>query len=239
MQQLQPSYKFYATLLDAYQWYRVSESDNAAAELIDKINRVRTMDAEAIQRMNRGTALNNLVDLAIESGVVIDSYEIDGVHYSFPESLVLHLAEKLHGSIIQYRANLSIIHNGKVVELYGYTDYVLTDSVIDLKTTASYELGEYANSMQRHLYPIALIANGNQINRFEFIAVEIKSGYHNVYSESYPVDDAESMAVVRDCISGLIEFIEANRYLITDRKIFGLDELTTIHDNGVIVFDSV
>jgi len=52
-------YKFYATLLDSYQWYLDSEDDNSFQEFIDKINRV-PFTSEAAER---GTAFNKLVDL--------------------------------------------------------------------------------------------------------------------------------------------------------------------------------
>lgn len=226
MQQYQPDYKIYATLLDAYQWYRVSESDAAAQELIDKINRVRTTDVEAVARMNRGTALNQLVDMAVENGFdkVQTSIMIDGVEYSFPEDLIEHLALRLAGAITQYQCKMRIVvSGGKLVELYGYLDYLHTDKVIDLKATSSYDIGKYKDSMQRHLYPLCLIYDGHNVESFEFIAVEIKSAGCNVFSESYPLDMNESMAVICEAVAGLIEFVEAKRDQITDTKIFGID----------------
>lgn len=223
-QQYRPDYKIYATLLDAYQWYRVSESEAASQELIDKINRVRTTDVEAIARMNRGTALNQLVDMAVERefDAVQSSVMIEGVEYSFEPDMIEYLASQFAGAITQHQCKMRIVAGpGKLVELYGYLDYLKADTVIDLKTTSSYNIGKYKDSMQRHLYPCCLIAEGIDVACFEFVSVEFKGKGSNVFSEQYPVDLDESTAIIREAVEGLIEFIEANRHLITDAKIFG------------------
>jgi hypothetical protein len=49
-----PKYRFYATLLDAFVWYQVSESDTAEQDLINKINRVPVTDEKSLERMNKG-----------------------------------------------------------------------------------------------------------------------------------------------------------------------------------------
>ena len=222
---MQTRYKFYATLLDAYQWYRVSERENAKQELIDKINRVPVTDIESIQRMNRGSALNNLIDDIVMLGEILtDSVELNGVTYQFPVKLLSDLADIFEGSTAQYFADMSISSaNGSIVDLYGYTDFIKLDTVFDLKTTNSYELGKYKDSMQRHVYPLALMSKGIEINTFEFTCAEIKGKEWNIYRESYQVDMNESMAIIRECVEGLIQFVDSNRDSITDKKIIQLN----------------
>jgi len=175
--------------------------------------------------MDRGTALNNIVDDIVLLGEILtDSVEFNGVTYQFPVQLLSDLADVFEGSTAQYFADMSISStNGSVVDLYGYTDFIKLDTVFDLKTTNSYELGKYKDSMQRHVYPLALISKGIEINTFEFTCAEIKGKEWNIYREAYPVDMNESMAIIRECVEGLIQFVDSNRDSITDKKIIQLN----------------
>jgi len=92
---------------------------------------------------------------------------------------------------------------------------------IDLKTTSQYDLGKYVNGMQRHVYNVSLADEGIKTEEFEFLVTDFKS----VYSETYNVDYNESKLIVVDCCEILIEFIEANKHLITDTKIYQLEQV--------------
>lgn len=208
MQNNQPKYKFYATLLDAYKWYQVSESDTAEQEFIDKINRVPFYSEAA----EKGTAFNEVIDAFID-GKGLVSYN-NG--FEFNETLIGTIGYALQGSISQIHTSTFINTNYGLVELYGYIDYINQDKAIDLKTTKNYDLGKYKNSMQRHLYPVSLIDNGNEINQFEFLVTDFK----DVYSEVYNIDYKESKAILIETCIGMIQFLEAKKNLITDMKVF-------------------
>ena len=238
--QSQPQYKFYATLLDSFLWYKRSESEFAEQEFINRINRVQETDAEKIWTMGRGTALNNLIDSIILNGydklgedvTIFDSYD-------FPTYLVNTLVDTLTGSACQIYTSITIKVNGVDVLLYGYIDYILLNKCIDLKTTKEYALGKYKDSMQMHLYPVCLANKNIDVDTFEFVAVEFSSRGANIYSESYPVNIAQSTSHLISVCEELIAFIEAKKHLITDVKIFGLDETTnyiaTPIDEGMII----
>lgn len=213
-------YNFYATLLDAFCWYQQSESENAEKEFIDKINRVPVTDEKALERMNKGTAMNDLVDK------LILGKEVEPVGYDFSADVVTGLAEYLIGSVSQYCVSTTLNIGGNQVVLYGYMDYIKENRAIDLKTTSSYELGKYAGSMQRHIYPICLYNEEIFIDEFEFVVTD----FTNIYKEPYKVNIMESYAVIQSKCLELIEFIEAKKHLITDKKIFGLESetLTTV-----------
>lgn len=217
MQYPQPKYKFYATLLDAFNWYQVSECENAEQELLDKINRVPVTDPKALERMNRGTALNNLIDTMIRRGFVIHDETIVYDGFEFKANIVNDIAKKLRGSVIQYYAETMIHCDGVNVLVYGYIDYILHNKVIDLKTTSNYDLGKYKDSMQMHLYPIALFNKANVIfEEFEFLVVDDE----NIYSETYPISLIDSNTRLTVVCNQLIKFIESKKHLITDKKIF-------------------
>jgi len=204
-----PKYRFYATLLDAFVWYQVSESDTAEQDLINKINRVTITDEKSLERMNKGTELNNLIDMAlIDSTVQQDTFD---------KNIVSELSEYLIGSVAQYRTESILDCDGIFVLVYGVSDYIKENKCIDLKTTSAYDLGKYKDSMQRHLYPVCLNKEGIFVDEFEFLVTDFKS----VFKEPYKVDLVESEKILTSCCSALIEFIESKKHLITDEKIFG------------------
>lgn len=206
---MKPQYRFYATLLDAFAWYQQSESDNAEQEFIDKINRVPVTDEKALERMNKGTSMNNIIDTILSSGVAYTGNE-------FSKDVVDEISQYLHGSVAQYRTETMIRANGCDVLLYGVLDYLKENRCIDLKTTSTYDLGKYKDSMQRHLYPVSLFNEGATVEAFEFVVTDFKG----VFKESYPVDLIESNAILATQCAMLIDFVESRRHLITDTKIF-------------------
>lgn len=211
--QPKPDYKFYATLLDAFTWYQASEGENAEQEFLDKINRVPVTDPKALERMNRGTAMNDVID-AMLAGVGDEA-----VTHSFDVGVVTEIALYLIGSTPQHYTETTIEVDGKFVTLYGYIDYVRESKCIDLKTTSSYDLGKYKGSMQRHLYPFSLSKEGVMVDEFEFLVTDFTS----VFKEPYKVDLAESESALKNICAQLISFIESKRQLITDKKIFGIE----------------
>lgn len=204
-----PKYRFYATLLDAFVWYQVSESDTAEQDLINKINRIPITDEKALERMNKGTEFNNLIDIAITD----PSIQQD----TFDKNIVSELSNYLIGSVAQYRTETILDCNGTLVLVYGVSDYIKENKCIDLKTTSAYDLGKYKDSMQRHLYPVCLNSEGVFVDEFEFLVTDFKS----VFKEPYKVDLVESEKELISCCSALIEFVESKKHLITDEKIFG------------------
>jgi len=216
----QPKYKFYATLLDAFKWYQASEKEDAEQEFLNKINRVEITDHEAIQRMGKGTALNDLLDSMVSKEIdSFDSFYIQN-GFSFSGEVVEALYNTLRGSVPQTYIETDINVNGSNVLIYGYIDYINFDIVTDLKGTSSYDLGKYRNGMQRHIYPYALSKeNVFHPSVFEFVVTD----YTNVFRERYEVDLISSeLEIVQTCAE-LIEFVEAKKHLITDLKIFGLE----------------
>lgn len=212
-QQPKPDFKIYATLLDAFTWYQASESENAEKEFIDKINRVPITDPKALERMNKGTAFNDVIDSMLASVGGIDG----AVTHSFDALVVSEIALYLIGSTPQHYTETLIKVGDSLVLLYGYIDYVREAKCIDLKTTSSYDLGKYKGSMQRHLYPVSLANEGVIVDEFEFLVTD----FNSVFKEPYAVDLVESNAILSTQCALLIEFLNAKKHLITDKKIFG------------------
>ena len=117
-------------------------------------------------------------------------------------------------------------------ELYGFIDELRKDIVYDIKSTLKYEFGKYAHGWQRHVYPYCLIASGQMesIKAFEFTAYALKGGTSRTplisgtqYPEYYTYNHEQTVKLLTAHVEHFIEFLEANRESITDKKIFGLE----------------
>jgi len=204
--------------------------------LIDRINRV-PFDSEAA---DQGTAFNEIVDCIIlkskSDRMEVESIKQDSMivafkatfnerEYIFPAELCFEFANYYKGAIPQVRVESTIETKYGVVLLYGYIDELMPLAVCDLKTTKSYTVGDFKNHWQHIVYPYCLNQNGNSVFDFEYnIAVinRLKSGAvnyttHTEYYAFNPVTDTQRLT---KHVEGLIEFLEANRELITDKKIF-------------------
>ena len=246
------AYKFYATLLDAFQNYVDSDvvydkywgwSENPPhtpeefhelqfQELINRINRV-PFDSEAA---DKGTAFNEVVDCMIENRnsdkVKIVKVELNGIiiginalynnrEFYFDINLLREFANYYKGALTQQYVE-AVIHTSKGdVLIYGYIDELLPTSVHDIKTTSQYYVGKFKSHSQHLVYPYCLIQSGNDVRTFEYnVGVIGKVGY-STYTETYVFDPERDIPILTQRVEDLIQFVEDNRDLITDTKIFG------------------
>lgn len=208
-------YKFYATLLDAYQWYLNSEQDEAFQDFINKINRV-PFQSEAAEK---GTAFNELVDADKSlKGVTVEKETVKYKGFDFKRGLLNEFIGYFKSAIPQVFISSQLETNKGLVELYGYADKVLQDTCFDIKTTSKYEFPKFINNWQHKVYPYCFNCNGIFIDRFEYTVTD----FNNIYKESYVWNPVKDLRGLMSICESLIDFIELHRELITDRKIFGL-----------------
>lgn len=240
----QLKYKLYATLLDAFQNYLDSEKlwnqfygfsddpkisldeyeEKSFKELIDKINRV-PFDSEAA---DKGTAFNEVVDCIIENRksdkmeISVQDMNIHVLykerHFDFPILLCKEFAGYFKGALTQKNVEAKLPTMYGDVLLYGYIDELMPLSVHDIKTTGQYSAFKFRDHFQHLVYPYCLIQNGNDIRIFEYNVTDFK----NTYTESYTFVPERDIPILTNHVERLIEFLESNRDLITDRKIYGL-----------------
>lgn len=103
-----------------------------------------------------------------------------------------------------------------LVDLYGYADELMPFSCHDIKTTKNYHAGNYKNHWQHIVYPFCLREMGMDINHFEYNITNFKE----TFSEVYVFDPSRDIPKLRDICEHFIQFIEANRGVITDEKVF-------------------
>lgn len=232
-QHKQPSYRFYATLLDSFQWYLDSNSDTAFQELIDKLNRV-PFESEATIR---GKAFNDLVD-AINSCDISpnpdDEFTLFATVY-IPTKIAIEVANEVKGGISQVRASALLETVSGTVELYGDIDSVLPAcTLVDIKTTKKYEFPKYLKAWQHILYCYCMKDKTGNDYSFHYLITD----FSELYVESYEYNESKSLSELKSICSGLIDFIEEHRDLITDEKLFANPNTTTpiiCHKEGDLI----
>ena len=249
MQQLK--YKFYATILDSFWGYLNSDvvwekywgwSENPPhtpeqfhelqfQELIDRINR-KPFDSEAA---DKGTAFNELVDALIENrkpnkmnverNAENTCYTVvyNDRTFVFPISLCREFANYYKGALTQQRVEAILPTAYGNVLVYGVIDELMSASVHDIKTTGSYTVGKFKDHHQHLVYPYALMKNGSDVRTFEYNIVEFNKGGFVVdtYTETYVFNPERDIPILTHHCEEFIRFLEENRELITDKKIFG------------------
>lgn len=106
-------------------------------------------------------------------------------------------------------------HFGKI-DLYGYADELLPFACHDIKTTKNYHAGNFREHWQHIVYPYCLHCMGMDINHFEYNVTNFKE----TFTETYVYDEARDVPKLRDVCERFIQFIEHNRDVITDDKVF-------------------
>lgn len=201
--------------------------------LIDTINRV-PFDSEAA---DKGTAFNEVIDCMIENRnseivkverLFSDTAEgrqtVTGLRatynnrqFDFPISICREFANYYKGSLTQQREE-AILHTcfGDVL-VYGVIDELMPMSVHDIKTTGSYYVGKFKDHWQHIVYPYCLMQNGSDVRLFEYNITDFK----NTYTETYTFVPERDIPILANHCEDFIRFLNDNRDLITDKKIFG------------------
>lgn len=203
--------------------------------LINRINRV-PMKWEDSEAADKGTAFNEVVDCLIENrksdrmelksdketGLITANY--NKRTFIFPIPLIRELAEYFKGAMTQVYTEGRLNTKYGYVILYGFIDELLPMSVHDIKTTSKYKVGKYRNNWQHIVYPWCLRMEGNNISDFEYNVVTLNANSYSTFKEYYRFDQFTDTDRLIAHVERFIEFIEANKHLITDTKIFNQHE---------------
>jgi hypothetical protein len=111
----------------------------------------------------------------------------------------------------------AVIDYKKPVLLYGYADYIYTDTIKDLKYTGKYSFPKYHKGTQHATYLMLGQKLGFNSIYFQYVICDLK----NIYLEDYILNDFAKDSL-EETVHSFIDFIEENREFITDKKVFGL-----------------
>ncbi len=221
--------------------------------LIDAVNRVPFQSEaadkgtafneiiDAIIRLNQSAETGEAIDLAkLEShnkNVVIGyaggciSGTINGATFEYETDFCLDYAAKFGDAMSQIYTEAVIDTSYGDVLLYGYIDEWDKDKIIDIKTTSNYSFPKYENAWQKSLYPYCITENGGNVKSFIYSVVVWKGQTKarpfitgTVYPEEYTYIHEEEKNKLRSFIEDFIRWLDSHKDVITDKKIFALDE---------------
>lgn len=143
--------------------------------------------------------------------------------FTFPISLCREFANYFKGALTQQRVEAVLPTAFGDVLVYGFIDELMPTTVHDIKTTGSYTFGKFKDHHQHLVYPYALMQNGSDVRTFEYNIVEFNKGGYVVdtYTETYVFKPERDIPILTNYCEEFIRFLEENRDLITDTKIFG------------------
>ena len=143
--------------------------------------------------------------------------------FEFNIDLCREFADYFKGALTQQFVSAILPTAYGDVEVYGFIDGLKPLSVHDIKTTGSYQVGKFKNHSQHLVYPYCLLKDGSNVRLFEYNVAEIsKYGKYETFTESYTFVPERDIPILTERCESLIRFIEENRDLITDKKIFNL-----------------
>lgn len=219
----------------------------AFQDLIDKINRVpkdlikadigtvfnELVDCLILGRKSEKVEVEKLYD---EAGNVTSlKANYNGRSFVYPLDFVRLFAGNYKGAIPQMLVEGVLPTRRGDVRLYGYLDELMPLSVHDIKTTGSYEVGKFKDHSQHLVYPYCLRQMGYMgVDLFSYDVAEISTNITKqnpepsevvvklkaTYSEEYLFTPERDIPILEGKVVELIDFIEANRHLITNPKIF-------------------
>ena len=192
------------------------------------VNGQEMMDAVATQELKK-----KCFEEFAKIGVPFIYAALDGFEFFFDKDFCIEAAEYFKNCICQYYTKGQLETSKGIVELHGYIDYLRQDRLFDAKTTKQYAFGNYQKKWQRYTYPFTLIESGmmNEVNSFEFTIYLLKGGSSRTplitgtqYKEVYTYDHEQSRQMLTQQCERVIEFLEENRSLITNDRIFGKEQ---------------
>ena len=202
--------------------------------LINRINRV-PMKWEDSEAADKGTAFNEAVDCLIagrksekmilksnqDSNIITADY--NKRTFIFSLSLVREFAQYYHGAISNVFTEGILSTKYGDVSLYGYIDELMPLSIHDIKTTGKYKAGKFRNNWQHVVYPFCLNQQGNPVTDFEYNVAMLSSGTgYSTFTEYYRYNPEKDINRLQIVVESFIDFLELNRNLIYDKKIFNL-----------------
>lgn len=211
---------------EQFHWLQVEQ-------FIDGLNRVDGVPSEAA---SRGTAFNELIDAFVEwrapkmvtttnkddSGRAVSvTAEVDGFTFTFPLDLLKDYGKRYERAVCQYLTKGTMHTRHGIVQLYGYIDELMSDRIVDIKTTGRYEFPKFANNAQHLVYPYCLRQEGMKLDIFDYdIVVFSKYGAIEQYTERYIWEDSNEQRL-REWVEDLCDWLTRYAPLIQNPALFG------------------
>jgi hypothetical protein len=195
-------YHIYPTLLNTYSIFTEKVKDKSGELLVNFEQLIASINREA-QPISDPQQTGVNFENAVITGKGADAFPeriLDEVRALLPQKFKTQVLTKF------------IVRN---VEIYGYVDVLGDGRAIDIKTTISYQSGKYSDNFQ-NLYLLGLKNKG--VSQLDYLVTD----FEKVYVESYHLRTYNFNPLL-DKIEAFTRFLELNKSLINNRKIFGED----------------
>lgn len=204
-------YNVYPTLLDSFYW---AKRLGKWQELIDKINRVKSVDFP--DAVLKGMAFESVVNNCLNK-VYNQKLEIGGKliyrkeRFDFDSTLVDRVVYKLQNNTGMQKYIEGVVETSMgAVKCYGFVDFCYDDFYIDLKTTGTYKKDKYQINAQHKCYP--LIGGKKSLTY-------LITDFNNIYQEPYLFTSEMKEKFIFE-LTEFLEWLNQNKNQITDSKIF-------------------
>lgn len=211
-----------------------ADRGTAFNEVIDCLVEYRKSDVMQIERVYKVEVIGQVdncdsgerwADVEPTNEVIALKATYNNREFTFPISLCREFADYFKGALTQQRVEAILPTFYGDVLVYGLIDELMPTTVHDIKTTGSYTVGKFKDHHQHLVYPYALMQNGSDVRTFEYNIVEFNKGGYVVdtYTETYVFNPERDIPILTNHCEEFIRFLEENRELITDKKIFGYE----------------
>ena len=251
-------YRITASQLNSFDWFLKDEKESAEQDLLDTINRVPKdyakadkKEREKIEKMAKGKCFEYVINqFLLDNNIIAKLNANTGacprVKVDFSENNVcfnfdfdVDLVVRMHNLLVHQKVHsLQVfiskyitLASNKLIELYGYVDYLTPLTIIDLKTTSDYNFPKYLTNWQTYVYGYIL---ADRIGSVDFIATDFEHIYHEIYNIEH-INYYEYK--LKNFLQLFIEWLEKNKNKITDKKIFGLENDITRSPEAIITVD--
>jgi hypothetical protein len=140
--------------------------------------------------------------------------------FEFPINICREFANYFKGAISQVYTEAVLPTKYGNVLLYGFIDELMPDCAHDIKLTGKYKAYKFRHGWQHLVYTYCLNKSGSDIRQFEYNIAVLNGTKAESYTEYYNYSEDRDIPVLIDVTERFIEFLESNRNLITDKKIF-------------------
>ena len=140
--------------------------------------------------------------------------------FFFPIGVCREFANYYKGAVTQKYVEGILSTSFGDVKLYGFIDELMPLSVHDIKTASQYSVGKYKRNSQHLVYPFCLMQMGNDVRTFEYNVAVIGKYNYETFTESYEFNPERDIPILQQRCEDFIRFVNENRELITDKKIF-------------------
>lgn len=131
------------SLLSSFAYYLTYDGEEQEAQRSEFLRMLRRERSEPNEAMQKGIDFENVIKIYCDRGDVCNE---DGI--SQVSDVVSSIGEICKGGIWQQAVKTEL--DGYL--LYGKTDVIKRDTIIDIKRTDSYDIGKYQLSMQHRIY---------------------------------------------------------------------------------------